>query len=70
MREIIKNFLFLIIGIILLPFAICTWLCSFPFIIYRRLIGFFEVRGIEYNDWWFANKLLDKLVNYLMGMLL
>lgn len=70
MSKIIKNFLFLVIGIISLPFAICVCLCSLPFIVYRRFIKFFKVGGLTYNDLWFINKRLTSFINYLMGILL
>lgn len=69
MSKIIKNFLFLVIGIILLPFAICVYLCSLPFIVYRCLIELFKVRGMNDNDVWFINKWLENLINYLMEIL-
>ena len=70
MNKIIKNFLFLVIGIILLPFAICVCLCSVPFIVYRRFIKFFKVGGLAYNELWFINKRLVSFINYLMEILL
>lgn len=70
MSKIIKNLLFLVIGIILLPFAICVCLCSLPFIVYRRFIKFFKVGGLAYNDLWFINKHLASFINYLMEILL
>ena len=69
-NKMIKNFLFLLIGIILLSFAICVCLCSLPFIVYRRFVEFFGVRGIEDNDLWFINKWIESLINYLMEILL
>lgn len=70
MSKTIKNFLFFVIEIILLPFAICVYLCSLPFIVYRRLIELFKVRGIEDNGVWFINKWLESLINHLMEILL
>ena len=70
MSKIIKNFLFLVIGIILLPFAICVYLCSLPFIVYRCFIKFFKAGGLTYNDLWFINKRLASFINYLMEILL
>ena len=69
MSKIIKNFLFFVIGIILLPFAICVYLCSLPFIVYSHLIELFKVRGMNDNDVWFINKWLENLINYLMEIL-
>ena len=68
MSKTIKNFLFLLIGIILFPFAICVCLCSLPFIVYRRFVEFFGVRGIEDNDLWFINKWLESLINHLVKL--
>lgn len=70
MSKIIKNFLFLVIGIILFPFAICVCLCSLPFIVYRCFIEFFKIDGLKYNDLWFINKWLESLINHLMEILL
>ena len=55
-NKTIKNFLLLVVGVVLLPFAICVCLCSLPFIVYIRLIELFKVRGIEADDLWFINK--------------
>ena len=68
MSKTIKNFLFLLIGIILLPFAICVCLCSLPFIVYICLIELFKVRGIEADDLWFINKWLESLINHLVEL--
>ena len=70
MSKIIKNLLFFVIEIILLPFAICVYLCLLPFIAYRHFIELFRIRGIEDDDVWFINKWLESLINHLMEILL
>ena len=69
MRKIIKNFLFLVIGIILLPFAIGICLCSIPFIVYRRLIELFKFRAMKDKDVWVVNKRLESFINYLVNLI-
>ena len=64
----IKNFFFLLIGIILLPFAICVYLCSLPFIAYRCFVEFFGVCGMKNSDIWFINKWLESLINHLVEL--
>ena len=66
MMKIIKNFMFLVIGIMLLPFAIGICLCSIPFIVYNRLIEFFKFCAMKDKDLWFVNKRLESLINYLI----
>ena len=70
MRKIIKNVLFLVIGIVLLPFAIGICLCSLPFIVYKRLIDFFKFRAMKDKDMWFVNKRLESLIDYLIDLIL
>ena len=69
-EEIIKNVLFLIIGIMLLPFAIGICLCSLPFIVYKRLIDFFNFRTMKDKDVWVINKRLESLIDYLIDLIL
>lgn len=71
MRKIIKNVLFLVIGIVLLPFAIGICLCSLPFIVYyRRLIDLFKFHAMKDKDVWVVNKRLESLINYLIELVL
>ena len=69
-EEIIKNVLFLIIGIMLLPFAIGICLRSLPFIVYKRLIDFFNFRTMKDKDVWVINKRLESLIDYLIDLIL
>ena len=70
MMKIINNVLFLVMGIVLLPFAIGICLCSIPFIVYRRLIDLFKFRTMKDNDIWLVNKRLESLINYLIDLIL
>lgn len=70
MMKIINNVLFLVMGIVLLVFAIGICLCSIPFIVYRRLIDLFKFRTMKDKDVWVVNKRLESLINYLVNLIL
>ena len=54
----------------LLPFAIGICLCSLPFIVYKRLIDFFNFRTMKDKDVWVINKRLESLIDYLIDLIL
>ena len=70
MRKIIKNLLFLVIWIVLLPFVIGICLCSMLFIVYKRLIDFFKFRTMKDKDVWVVNKRLGSFINYLIDLVI
>ena len=70
MMKIINNVLFLVMGIVLLPFAIGICLCSIPFIVYKRLIDLFKFCTMKDKDVWVVNKRLESLINYLVNLIL